>query len=144
MNQPQERSAFRIKMAITEIVAICEKYDLGGAVNLCTRDAGEFRLMFPKWSSAQIAPDGKGVRVVVAKEDPNGLSQTGFLLLSLRDVGAHLATSMGQLYQQIKKVAESHGLPFYNFEQHHSVPPNSSSENVGAASDKREGEPLVT
>lgn len=142
MNQG-DKPTFRLKMAMAELTAICEKYDLGGAVNLCTPEAGEFRLIFPKWSSAQISPDGKGIRVVVKKDDLNQLSQTGFLIFSLRNVGSHLASQMGGLYEQIKKVAEIHQLPFYNFDKQDSTAPNSSSENVAGTSDQREGEPTI-
>ena len=142
MNQP-EKPIFRIKMAMAEITAIAEKYDLGGAVNLCTREAGEFRLLFPKWSSAQISADGKGMRIVVQKNDPSSLSQTGFLIFSLRNMGTHLAHQMGGLYEQLKKVAEIHQLPFYNFDKQDSKPSDSSSENEAKTGDQREGEPSI-
>lgn len=96
----------RLREAIAEIRAVCEKYDCGGVVSLSSKEHGEFAFIIPTWSLAQFeGPNQDRIRLRAKSgvHPQEQLESTLHFLMSTRDICAGYAQQISTLEGMVRE-----------------------------------------
>ena len=111
----------KLRAAMKEIEAVCEKYDCGGIVSLTSKTHGEFRYVLPKWAGIRLIRDkGDGkfawhVRVH-AKSKPEEANLTMHFIYSTMDVCGNMFMGLQKAREIVENRMKVEHVPFSDFE----------------------------
>lgn len=117
----------KLKEAMTEIEALCDKYDIGAFVALVSKSHAEYRYHLPTWTglSWEKGADGKllGIRVrlkgpAIDQATKELADLTGHFIFSVRDIAAVTFDYMRRFTEELQKNALVSHKPFADFEPH--------------------------
>ena len=91
--------------AMTEVIAVLKRYDLGGFVILHNHDGAAFRMEFPSWSTARFRPKGTDSQVLHLKmeqADHQDVEGTVAMLMNFRDICVRAASQLDIIRKRMK------------------------------------------
>lgn len=106
----------KLREAISKIEDILEKYDIGGAIVLCSETHSEFKLALdtPSWSNIRLIKGGKGFHVkLYMKSDKKRTEASVGMLYSIRDMSGSFFMQCDQISKQIEQNVIVEHKPFH-------------------------------
>lgn len=94
-----------------EIKAVMDKYEVGGAVLLASRDSASWLTVFPVWSGLQPDPV-HGMRLRINSKTPEAQANadaTLGLIMNIRDMCSDYANFYGRFFRQAKDALATQG-----------------------------------
>lgn len=113
----------KLKAAMEEIKAICQKNDVVGFISLASQTHGEYALSFPKWSPVFIEDNVLRFRSVgkdytSKSEHKRHLTLGAWAICQLQDMGMELHKMMTKMRRAVESRVEIDHSPMHGFTPH--------------------------
>ena len=97
-----------LKQAVIDIKQILKKYDISGAIGLCSKTHAEFYMEFPEWSCVKLEESGK-VAIDIKRENfesmdaaVKAVQNTTHVLLRNIDMSNYVIEAMEEILSHIE------------------------------------------
>lgn len=113
----------KLKEAISEIVAICQKYDVAGFISLASKTHCEFRNQLPTWSPVFFEGENlrfraKRVDYATKEEHAKAVERGAWIVKNMKDMSALSFNNFDRIDKMMSQVIDVEHKSFHGFKPH--------------------------